>query len=120
MVHDPVNSSKVFPARFFRNEAGREYVREWLFDLSSDDRKSIGNDIRTAEIGWPIGMPLCRKISGHKGLWEVRTKLEGGRIARVFFCDHNGSMVLLHGFIKKSQATPAKELQTALQRMKGL
>ena len=120
MVQNKPRNPKVFPARFFRNSAGREPVRDWLTGMTAEDRKAIGDDIRTAELGWPIGMPLCRKISSHKGLWEVRTRLEGGRIARVFFCAHDGSMVLLHGFIKKSQATPAKELKTAVQRMKGL
>ncbi|AGI74805.1 hypothetical protein OA238_118p1100 (plasmid) [Octadecabacter arcticus 238] len=65
-------------------------------------------------------MPLCRSLKGHKGLWEVRSNLGVGRIARVFFCAHEGNMVLLHGFIKKSQKTPVKELETADKRMRGL
>jgi len=120
MVHIPMNARKEFPARFFESEAGRVPVREWLLNLSAEDRKAIGDDIRTAEFGWPIGMPLCRAIKGHKGLWEIRSRLEGGRIARVFFSDHKGSMVLLHGFIKKSQKTPAKELDIAVKRQNGL
>ncbi|MDQ6437799.1 type II toxin-antitoxin system RelE/ParE family toxin [Mesorhizobium sp. LHD-90] len=76
--------------------------------------------MRTAEFGWPVGMPLCRSLSGHKGLWEIRTNLSDGRIARVFFCSHQGAMVLLHGFIKKSQNTPPQEIETAVKRMRGL
>ena len=76
----------------------------------------IGNDIMTAEFGWPIGMPLCRPMGG--GLWEVRTNLPDGKIARVLFCAHNSEMVLLHGFIKKTQKTPGKELILAIARMK--
>ena len=116
-----MKNAKRFAARFFKSDAtGREYVREWLLGLSDDDRKQIGNDIRTAEYGWPIGMPLCRAIKGQSGLWEIRTRLKGGRIARVFFCAHEGNMVLLHGFIKKTQKTPDKELAIAVKRMKGL
>ncbi|OWU66792.1 type II toxin-antitoxin system RelE/ParE family toxin [Marinibacterium profundimaris] len=111
---------KKLPAKFFQQESGREPVRDWLLALSEDDRKSIGDDIRTAEFGWPVGMPLCRKIAGRRGLWEIRTDLSDGRIARVFFCVHDGSMVLLHGFIKKTQKTPPNELDTAERRMKGL
>ena len=85
-----------------------------------DDRKAIGDDIRTAEFGWPLGMPLCRAIRGRSGLWEIRSLLKDGRIARVFFCAHEGSMVLLHGFIKKSQKTPPQELEIATKRMRGL
>jgi len=115
-----VSGPKRLPARFFRSETGKEPVRDWLLDLSADDRKAVGDDIRTAEFGWPIGMPLCRKIAGRKGLWEIRTNLPDGRIARVFFCAHAGSMVLLHGFVKKTQKTPPKELDVAERRMKGL
>ncbi|PHS29547.1 MAG: hypothetical protein COA85_00170 [Robiginitomaculum sp.] len=107
-------------ARFFESHTGRVPVREWLLAMAVEDRKAIGKDICTAEFGWPVGMPLCRALKGHKGLWEIRSNLSGGRIARVFFCVHEGAMVLLHGFIKKSQKTPARELETANQRMRGL
>lgn len=95
-------------------------VRDWLLDLPENDRKAIGDDIRTAEFGWRVGMPLCRSIAGRAGLWEIRSNLGGGRICRVFFCVHDGHMALLHGLIKKSQKTPEKELATAEKRMKGL
>lgn len=115
-----MTDKKRLPARFFESNRGRVPVREWLLSLSSEDRKVIGDDIRTAEFGWPIGMPLCRSIKSRKGLWEIRTNLPGGRIARVFFCVHQETMVLLHGFIKKTQKTPAGELNLAQRRMSGL
>ena len=111
---------KRFPVQFFENENGIQPVREWLLSLADADRRTIGSDIKTAEFGWPIGMPLCRSIQGRKGLWEIRSKLEGGRIARVFFCTHEASMVLLHGFEKKSQKTPDHDIDIAVKRMKGL
>lgn len=120
MVQCMSEGSKQLPARFFESDTGKVPVREWLLDLSPEDRKAIGDDIRTAEFGWPIGMPLCRSIRGRRGLWEIRSNLSDGRIARVFFCAHDGSMVLLHGFIKKSQKTPENELVTAEKRMRGL
>ena len=67
MVKKP-NPLKRLPAAFFENEAGNMPVREWLMSLSSDDRKVIGDDIRVAEFGWPLGMPLCRSITSRKGL----------------------------------------------------
>ncbi len=45
---------KRLPAAFFENEAGRMPVREWLMSLTDEDRKAIGDDIRTAEFGWPL------------------------------------------------------------------
>lgn len=115
-----MNLSKKLPARFFQTDNGRMPVREWLLDLSEADRKVVGDDIRTAEFGWPIGMPLCRAIANQKGLWEIRTNLSGKRIARVLFCTHNGEMILLHGFIKKTQKTPKTDLDLGAKRMRGL
>jgi phage-related protein len=115
-----MNDLKRLPARFFESDNGTMPVRDWLLSLSEADRKSIGDDIRTAEFGWPIGMPLCRSIVGRKGLWEIRSNLADGRIGRVLFCVHEGHMALLHGFIKKAQKTPDRELAIAERRMKGL
>jgi len=111
---------KRLPVKFFHSETGREPVREWLQELDDEDRQVIGDEIRVAEFGWPVGMPICRSIQGHKGLWEIRAILTGRRAARVFFCIHENSMMLLHGFMKKTQKTPDREIEVALQRMKGL
>ena len=87
-------------------------MREWLKNLSPEDRKHIGEDIKTVEFGWPVGMPVCRPLS--EGVYEVRTKLTQNRIARVlFYIDKKGRMVLLHGFIKKTQKTPDEDLALA-------
>jgi phage-related protein len=98
---------------FFRTGAGGEPVREWLRSLSPiEDRKQIGVDIKNVEFGWPIGMPVCRPLGD--GLYEVRSSLTRNRIARVlFYIDARGRMVLLHGFIKKSQKTPPAEMELA-------
>ena len=107
---------KRVPARFYRQEGtGNEPVRDWLLELPRADRKKIGVDIKTVEYGWPIGMPTCRHL--RKGVWEVRTDLDRHRIARVLFCMCNGEMILLHGFIKKTKATPIEDLELAIERM---
>jgi phage-related protein len=108
---------KRLPAFFYRSETGREPVREWLKGLPLEDRKSIGEDIKEVEFSWPIGMPRVRSL-GHE-LWEVRSTLAHGRIARIIFCVEQGSMVLLHGFIKKSQKTPQHDIDLAMKRKKG-
>jgi len=92
-------------------------VREWLKNLNADERKIIGEDIKEVEFSWPIGMPLVRSVG--RELWEVRSTLPQGRIARVLFCVTGEQMVLLHGFIKKSQKIPNREIDLALKRMKG-
>jgi phage-related protein len=109
---------KRLPAAFYQLPSGREPVREWLKALDEEDRKVVGEDIKDVEFSWPIGMPLCRSLG--KGLWEVRSDLVGGRIARVIFCIVESQMVLLHGFIKKTQKTPAADLELALRRKKEI
>src|ERR1035441_2928746 len=95
---------KRLPARFYRSNSGREPVREWLRKLDAEDRKILGEDIKDVEFSWPIGMPLVRALG--RELWEVRSNLPRGRIARVLFSVETECMVLLHGFIKKTQKTP--------------
>jgi phage-related protein len=98
---------------FFKADTEREPVREWLLSFSKEDMREIGQDIKTAQFGWPIGMPLIRKIE--KDLWEVRSHIRDG-IARVFFTVDDDRMILLSGFVKKSQGTPQSELDLARNR----
>jgi phage-related protein len=109
---------KRLPAAFYELPSGRVPVREWLKSLDKTDRKIIGEDIKDVEFSWPIGMPLCRALG--KGLWEVRSDVTQGRIARVLFCIHGDRMVLLHGFIKKTQKTPNADLELAMKRKKEI
>lgn len=104
------------PFVFYRAASGSEPVRDWLRELPQDDRQAVGMDLMRAQFRWPVGMPLCRAMG--QGLWEVRTTLPSKRIARVLFCLHDGRLVALHGFIKKTQATPKADLDLARQRMK--
>lgn len=102
---------------FFRTDAGAEPVRNWLKELPAIDRKTIGEDIKTVQFGWPLGMPLVDHLGGD--IWEVRVKLDN-RIARILFALDGQIMVLLHGFIKKQQATPNPDLNLARDRLKQL
>jgi len=92
----------ILSVAFFRTGTGREPVREWIKSLPREHRRIIGEDIKTVQFGWPLGMPLVRKLD--KSLWEVRIRLPDG-IARILFTTGERRMVLLHGFFKKSQKT---------------
>lgn len=107
-----------FNAKFFHEVGtGTEPVREWLKSLSREDRRAIGIDIQTVQFSWPIGKPLADHIEGE--IWEIRTRLDN-RIARILFVIEGASVVLLHGFIKKTQKTPSEELNVARQRLKRM
>ena len=108
---------KRLPARFYRSDSGNEPVRDWLLSLTKADRTKVGEDIKEVEFGWPVGMPTCRPMGS--GLFEIRISLKN-RTARILFCIHSEFMILLHGFVKKTEQTPQSDLEIARDRMKTL
>jgi phage-related protein len=107
------SNEKVITVRFFKTPSGNEPVRNWLKKQSAEDKKAIGEDIKAVEFLWPLGYPQVTKLD--KNLWEVRTDV-ADRICRVFFTVVAGSLVLLHGIIKKDRKTPKQDLDTAKKR----
>ncbi|KVQ65394.1 type II toxin-antitoxin system RelE/ParE family toxin [Burkholderia territorii] len=103
--------------RFFRTARGNEPVREWLNALGQIERRVIGEEIKTVQLGWPLGMPLVRKMSAD--LWEIRVMMPR-RSARVLFTIVGDTMVLLHAFFKQSQTTPSDDLDVSVARLKAL
>ena len=101
---------------FYRTGSGGEPVREWLLSLEAEYKKLIGTDEND---GWPLGMPLIKKIDTKNRLWEVRTNLHDG-IARVIFTVVDEHMILLHGFVKKSQKIEKKDISLAIKRKKDI
>jgi len=106
----------IIPVIFYRTRAGASVVRDWLRGLDDGDRNAIGQDLMRVQYRWPVGMPLCRAMGA--GLWEVRSSLPGSRIARVLLCVQGGKILVLHGFIKKSQKTPDADLALARKRQR--
>ena len=101
---------------FFETDQENQPVRDFLLKQQREDRKIIGADIFTVQEGFPLGYPLVEKVD--KDIWEIRSNVTGG-ICRVFFTLHRGeTMVLLHGFIKKSRKIPKAELKTVRDRLK--
>jgi len=100
---------------FYQTATGHEPVREWLKSLSKEERKAIGADILSVQYAWPVGKPLVDNLG--EGIWEIRSRLPN-RIARTMFAVVDEEIVLLHGFIKKQQQTPQRELELARKRKK--
>ena len=102
---------------FFKTDQGREPVRAWIRSLTQAEQHTIGSDMLAIQYGWPLGMPLVRKLE--EELWEMRSTLDN-RIARVLFTVQGAVLVPLHGFIKKSQKTPKADLDLARRRLREL
>jgi phage-related protein len=103
------------PIDFYRTPSGTEPVRDWLLSLPAEVRKEIGGDIRNVQQGWPLGKPYVDGFGD--GLYEVRTSCKSDQY-RVLFFIIEGTMVLLHGFQKKTQKTPAAQIDLARRRQK--
>jgi phage-related protein len=101
--------------RFYRTATGNEPVRDWLKALPALARQEVGSDLGRVQWTWPVGKPLVDGLCAV--LFEVRTSLSGN-IYRVLFCLDGATMVLLHGFQKKTQKLPKSELDLARRRMK--
>lgn len=108
------DTPRKIPVVFYRTRRGVETVRDWLRDLDDGERNAVGQDLMRVQYRWPVGMPLCRALG--EGLWEVRSSLPGNRIARVLFSVHQGRILALHGFIKKTRKTPDEDLALARRR----
>ena len=114
-----MNTEQRLRAVFFRTDSGNEPVREWLEGLGVEDERRIDADIVVVVEHWPevLRTSLVKKLQGEKDLWEIRCRIsDGKRIARILFTIESGEIILLHGFIKKSQKTPRKDLSVARKR----
>lgn len=115
-----MESKSSLTVNFFRTDSGNEPVREWLREMEKEEKKTIGADIKTVQDCWASPGPdvipdsMVKKIE--PGLWEIRSKLGSGTQSRIFFTVRGNRLILLHGFIKKSQKTPQKEIELARRR----
>ena len=90
---------------FFQTEQGNQPCRDFILSLSRDDKREVGAKIFEVQKGFPLGLPLVRKME--TDLWEIRVNITDG-ICRIFFTIAENIMILLHGFVKKISKNPAK------------
>ncbi len=99
----------MFEVLFHKSAAGNEVVLNILRGLPADDKRTVGEDLKTLQLGYPIGMPLCRQVGT---LWELRSTLPSRRELRLLWFFHKASqtIIVVHAFIKKTQKTPRKDI----------
>ena len=98
---------------FYTDTRGNNPVKEFIEKLGKADKaKVIWIIDLLAEYGIHLTMPHSRPLG--QDLWELRA--DAGRI--FYFTTSGRQFILLHGYIKKSQRTPARELDTARRRVR--
>lgn len=108
---------KSIPIFFYRSGNGKEPVREFLQELSVEEKKIVGTDLMVLQWRWPVGEPLVKNLG--KSIYEVRSTLKN-RIVRILFAQVFDKLVLLHAFIKKTQKTDDKDIKLAIKRLKEI
>ncbi len=101
---------------FYRESNGNEPVRFWLQSLDKSIKVIIGEDISKVQFRWPLGMPLVRSLG--QGIHELRSTIPNG-IIRILFMVINKKMILLHGFVKKTEQLPMPDFNLAKKRAKN-
>lgn len=103
---------------FYKTAAGNEVVLDFIRQQPRPDRRVIGEDLKTVEVGYPIGMPLCKHLVDD--LWEVRSTVPSKQEVRLIYYFDSGRqhIVVVNGFIKTSRTTPKREIVLAQRRRK--
>jgi phage-related protein len=100
----------------FVDRQGHRPVEEWLSGLESRDRTRIRRALDLLrDYGIQLPMPYARHLRGKLFELRIQAGRRGYRI--LYFAVIGRRMVLLHGFAKSTQKTPARELETAERRM---
>lgn len=102
-----------FEIRFFANNRGDEPVKDYLVGIAEKERATVAALIQHLSHTGKLEHPHGKRLSGHKSLYEIRHKQH-----RIFYFYHGSQIILLHAFKKQSQATPQREIEVAVQRMK--
>ncbi len=104
----------MFNLVFYETPTGKRPVAEFILDLPQSLKAKAVRDIDIlAERGYQPREPYSKHIQ--EGLFELRIQTSGdaARIFYFFFVDE--TIILVHGFVKKTQKTPTREIEKALR-----
>lgn len=99
---------------YFETARGDQPVKDYIGDLPDRERAKVKALIDHLSEKVVLNEPHTKKMTGYSGLYELRPGAH-----RIFYCYHEGKVVLLHAFRKKSDKTPQREIETAYHRMAG-
>lgn len=104
---------------YYATSDGKRPVEEFINSLSPEGKaKYVFIADLLEEYGLNVKEPYVKPLTGHKKLYEIRLK-DRANIHRIFYFAYTGrKFILLHGFTKKTEKTPMKDIEIALKRMK--
>ena len=103
--------------KFFHTKRGDHPVEDFIEEQDKSTQTKIAHSIRLlVDYGPFLKPPDIKKIRNK--LYELR--IPGKISVRIFYTIHESEYYLLHGFKKKSQKTPSRELRIALDRMQEI
>jgi len=107
--------------RYYQTPGGRSPVEEFLIALPEETRLEVADAIVLLESGQKLEMPLSRNLSSIRpGLHELRFRDKTGQVRVVYYIKKAEAIYLIHGFRKKTQTIPRRELDIVNKRLKEL
>ncbi len=97
---------------FYKDESGSVPVKEFLDGLDIKMRQKMLRSVNALhDMGTSLRFPLSEPLGD--GLFELRAQTNGNITRVIYFFFKGDRAVLTHGFVKKTQKTPAKEIKRA-------
>jgi phage-related protein len=107
--------------KYYQTPGNRSPVEEFLLALPGETRLEIADALVLLESGQRLEMPLSRNLSGIRpGLHELRIRDRAGQVRVIYYIKKEEAIYLIHGFRKKTQAIPQRELAIINKRLKEI
>lgn len=101
---------------YYKTPGGQEVIEDFIDNLQENTQAKLGRQLDLLQhYGYELGMPHVKALGS--GLMELRVRAKHSQEVRFFYIFVKENRIyLLHAFVKKSQATPTKELNLARKR----
>lgn len=97
---------------------GKRPAEEFLSGLDNQALAKVYKLIERLEVDGRLGFPHAKKLEGYKGLWELRVNSQRGAVRIFYVYWEQDTVILVSGFMKKSQKTPLRELERTVNYLK--
>ena len=102
--------------KFYRTNSGRSPVEEFLVSLPTKARQKAVYLLKLIHELETVPREYFKKLRNTDDIWEVRIQFAGNIYRLLGFFEHNDLIILVNGFVKKTQKTPKKEIELAEYR----